>query len=77
MNWVHYDYWEGVCAIDWHLEKQQAVYYVIVAFMVCFILPAVIMLYCYYWIIKDAKRLSATTIVPSSNMEAAKAAASR
>ena len=45
MQWIHYDYCEVVCAIDWgskHADK-----FVIVAFITCFIAPAVTMLVCY------------------------------
>ena len=41
LHWIHYDYWEVICAIDWQYQKTQAVYYVITACVVCFLLPDV------------------------------------
>ena len=56
LKWVHYDYWEAVCAIDWHGAQEQAVYYVIVACILCFGVPGSIMLYCYFHIIREARK---------------------
>ncbi|ELU10639.1 hypothetical protein CAPTEDRAFT_54000, partial [Capitella teleta] len=61
LGWIHYDYWEVVCAIDW--QKESAVYYVYVAFCVNFALPGLIMLFCYVAIIKEARRLK--RVIPS------------
>ena len=50
MKWIHYDYCEVVCAIDWsspHADK-----FVIVAFITCFLAPAFTMLFCYSVIFK-------------------------
>lgn len=57
VQWVHYDYWEAICAINWQYEKQQAVYYVIVAFIVNFAAPGVVILVCYLLIIHEAHSL--------------------
>ena len=56
LHWVHYDYWEAVCAINWFYQKKQAVYYVISAFTLCFALPGGVMMYCYISIMKEAQR---------------------
>ncbi|XP_042861832.1 beta-3 adrenergic receptor-like [Penaeus japonicus] len=42
-RWVRYDKWEAVCAIDW-FTYSEALIYVLVAFVVCFSLPAVFIL---------------------------------
>ncbi|XP_062603418.1 5-hydroxytryptamine receptor 1A-alpha-like [Saccostrea cucullata] len=55
LRWVEYDYWEAICAIQWHRERQQAVYYVVIAFLLCFLLPGVILIINYYKIIKQVK----------------------
>ena len=55
-HWIHYDYWEGVCAIDWFYQKAQAIYYVITACVLCFAVPGVIMIYCYVCIMREAHR---------------------
>ena len=64
LHWIHYDYWEVICAIDWQYEKKQAVYYVITACIVCFLLPAFIMLFCYTNIIRHARKVAQS--VPAS-----------
>ena len=68
LHWIHYDYWEVICAIDWQYEKKQAVYYVITACIVCFLLPAFIMLFCYTNIIRHARKVaqSVPTLGPTS-----------
>ena len=73
LHWIHYDYWEVICAIDWQYEKKQAVYYVITARVDCFLLPAFIMLFCYTNIIRHARKVAQSiptmgqTSVPQSN----------
>lgn len=42
-RWVRYDRWEAVCAIDW-FTYSEALIYVLVAFVVCFSVPAVFIL---------------------------------
>ncbi|XP_063591911.1 beta-4C adrenergic receptor-like [Penaeus indicus] len=42
-RWVRYDRWEAVCAIDW-FTYSEALIYVLVAFFVCFSVPAVFIL---------------------------------
>ena len=58
LKWVQYDYWEGICAIDWFIQKTQAVYYVITAFMLCFALPGVGMTFNYLKIAYAARKTS-------------------
>lgn len=45
LRWIHYDYCEAVCAIDWSSEGADK--FVIVAFVTCFITPALTMVVCY------------------------------
>ena len=47
-----------VCAIQWHKERDQALYYVIVAFILCFLLPGVVLAICYIKILKEVKKSS-------------------
>lgn len=56
MGWVHYDYWEAVCAIRWQDGGRQVQYYVIIACILCFLVPGGIMLFCYAHIIKQARQ---------------------
>ncbi|CAD5115154.1 DgyrCDS4157 [Dimorphilus gyrociliatus] len=51
-GWVHYDYWEAICAIDWNMEG--TVIYVIAAFTMCFAIPFVGLVFIYSSIIKAA-----------------------
>ena len=49
-DWIHYDYTELVCAIDWFSEGADT--YVIIAFITCFLTPALTMLISYSVILK-------------------------
>lgn len=51
-GWVHYDYWEAICAIDWDMEG--AVTYVVAAFTLCFAVPFFGLVFIYASIIKAA-----------------------
>lgn len=55
LGWVEYDYWEAICAIQWQKEQKQAVYYVVIAFILCFLLPGLILIFNYYLIIKQVR----------------------
>lgn len=55
LRWVEYDYWEAICAIQWQKQKDEAVYYVVVAFLLCFLIPGLILIFNYYRIIKQVK----------------------
>ena len=56
-QWVVYDYWEVVCAIDWDQHRDHGgLIYVIVAFIACFIIPGGVMLYCYGRIFRESSR---------------------
>ncbi|KAK6182200.1 hypothetical protein SNE40_009932 [Patella caerulea] len=46
-HWIEFDYWEVICAISWYKEREQALYYVIFAFLLCFLLPGLVLAYCY------------------------------
>jgi hypothetical protein len=60
-DWIAYDYWEMVCAIQWAAKGVPALIYVIIAFILCFLLPGVILVWAYYkvtnclfwWVRKD------------------------
>ena len=56
LGWVNYDYWEAICAIQWHLYQPGTVIYVIAAFALCFLGPGLILCYCYVKIIKEVKK---------------------
>lgn len=77
LHWVHYDYWEGVCAINWQHHQQQSVYYVIVACVLCFGVPGFVMIYCYVHIIREARKCqrliqpTCANMPISSNLKAA------
>ncbi|XP_038069359.1 alpha-2Da adrenergic receptor-like [Patiria miniata] len=56
-RWVVYDYWEVVCAIDWDTYSQEgALTYVILAFLFCFLVPAIVMTFCYTKICRVARQ---------------------
>ncbi|XP_067938801.1 D(1) dopamine receptor-like [Watersipora subatra] len=57
MQWIHYDYCEIVCAIDW--SSKHADKFVIAAFITCFIVPASTMLVCYTVIFKKSMAYTA------------------
>ncbi|XP_064623913.1 alpha-2Db adrenergic receptor-like [Lineus longissimus] len=61
LDWVQYDYWEIVCAIDW-FHDTHTLYYVLVAFILCFAIPGGVLIYCYTSIARTAKRLAANTV---------------
>lgn len=52
-KWIEYDYWEGVCAIDWFKPDTGIMFYVIFANLFCFILPACIMIFSYFGIMRE------------------------
>ncbi|XP_046342695.1 alpha-2Db adrenergic receptor-like [Haliotis rufescens] len=54
-RWVKYDYWEAICAIQWHKQREKALYYVIIAFIMCFLVPGLILIICYCQILKTIK----------------------
>jgi hypothetical protein len=56
LNWIKYDYWEITCAIQWHQENDNAIYYVIVAFIVCFLVPGLVLAFNYIKILREAKK---------------------
>ena len=57
-KWVVYDYWEIVCAIDWDSYRDHGgLTYVIVAFILCFLVPASVMTISYIKIYRAATGL--------------------
>ena len=57
-KWIQYDYWEYVCAIEWHEQRQKALYYVIMAFLCCFLIPGLILMALYCRVLKVAHEKS-------------------
>ncbi|XP_033735472.1 5-hydroxytryptamine receptor 1-like [Pecten maximus] len=58
LQWIQYDYWEAVCAIQWQQEKKQAVYYVVTAFLLCFFLPGLALVVNYFLVVREVRRAS-------------------
>ncbi|XP_069119281.1 histamine H2 receptor-like [Argopecten irradians] len=56
LQWIQYDYWEAVCAIQWQQEKEQAVYYVVTAFLLCFFLPGLALVVNYFLVVREVRR---------------------
>ncbi|KAK0042484.1 octopamine receptor 1 [Biomphalaria pfeifferi] len=54
-RWIEYDYWEVICAIEWQKNNLKTLNYVIVAFILCFLSPGVIMAVAYTKVMKVAK----------------------
>ncbi|XP_033629930.1 alpha-2Db adrenergic receptor-like [Asterias rubens] len=66
-NWVVFDYWEVVCAINWDAYSQEgALSYVITAFIFCFLIPAIVMTLCYTKICRVAKEKSVVPEIAAS-----------
>lgn len=59
LDWVHYDYHEMVCAINWWHDGSlnSILVYVVVAFVVCFAAPCIVICYSYVIIIAAARKL--------------------
>lgn len=55
-DWVEYDYWEITCAIQWHKKGDDAIYYVVVAFLLCFLGPGLVLAFNYIKILREAKK---------------------
>ncbi|KAI0237883.1 hypothetical protein LSAT2_011490, partial [Lamellibrachia satsuma] len=64
LHWNHYDYWEVICAVDWIHET--AIYYVIIACIVCFLLPGGTMIFCYTNVIRQAKKCGSIQAMPTN-----------
>lgn len=54
-GWVAFDYWEAICAIQWHLYRPDTILYVVLAFLLCFLIPGIVLIYCYSKIVKEVK----------------------
>ena len=68
-TWVVYDYWEVVCAIDWdNYSHDGAQTYVTIAFVVCFLIPTCVMVFCYIKISIAASASSARQPQHSRNI---------
>ncbi|CAG5115465.1 unnamed protein product [Candidula unifasciata] len=53
-HWIRFDYWEAVCAIEWHEDRQHVLLFVTVGFSLCFVLPSVILIIAYSKVMKIA-----------------------
>ena len=53
-RWIEYDYWEVVCAIQWYKHQEEAVHYVIIAFVTCFVIPGLILAVSYCQVLRLA-----------------------
>ncbi|KAK7507018.1 hypothetical protein BaRGS_00001869 [Batillaria attramentaria] len=56
-NWIEYDYWEATCAIQWHIYGNPVLIYVIVAFILCFLLPGVLLTVAYCKVFSEVKKI--------------------
>lgn len=57
LGWISYDYWEAVCAIGW-FSHHGTFTYVIVAFCVCFVVPAFFILWSNRVIISTSRNVA-------------------
>ena len=69
LDWVQYDYWEGVCAIGWFQHRGTGLY-VIVAFCVCFLVPASLIVWSNHGIVRTSHRVSRRHGAPSKTGDA-------
>lgn len=67
LNWVDFDYWEAICAIQWHLYRPSSIIYVVCAFIMCFLGPGIILIYCYTFIISEVKKQKSHVVVQTTN----------
>lgn len=70
LNWVDFDYWEAICAIQWHLFRPSTVIYVVAAFLLCFLGPGGVLVYCYAVIISEVKKQKSHLVAQTSNQKA-------
>lgn len=56
-DWVEYDYWEAVCAIQWYKEQPNAIIYVVVAFIICFFVPGIVLVLAYSQVLRAANKI--------------------
>lgn len=69
-DWIEYDYHEITCAIQWHKNGDNAIYYVVVAFILCFLGPGLVLGFNYIKILREAKKkmkIWAVTLQTSKN----------
>ena len=59
LGWIHYDYWEAICAVDWFEQQPEALIFVGVAFPTCFLMPGLIMLYSYSCVLRVVSKSKA------------------
>ncbi|XP_045186308.2 octopamine receptor beta-3R-like [Mercenaria mercenaria] len=62
-GWVAFDYWEAICAIQWHSYRPDSTVYVVIAFLICFLIPGMVLVYCYSKILKEVKNQKAQITV--------------
>lgn len=46
-HWIIFDYWEAVCAIAWHEDREHVLLFVTVGFSLCFALPSAVLIIAY------------------------------
>lgn len=69
-GWVAFDYWEAICAIQWHSYQPDTIVYVVLAFLFCFLIPGIILIYCYSKILKEVKNQKAQATINTGNIRA-------
>ncbi|XP_022080525.1 beta-2 adrenergic receptor-like [Acanthaster planci] len=64
LDWVQYDNYEIICAIDWETGDfgTSAIVYTTTAFVICFLTPAAVMVYSYWGVFKVARRHAARVL---------------
>ncbi|XP_060574807.1 octopamine receptor beta-3R-like [Ruditapes philippinarum] len=62
-GWVAFDYWEAICAIQWHNYRPDSIIYVVLAFLLCFLIPGIVLIYCYSKILQEVKKQKAQVAI--------------
>lgn len=60
LQWTNYNYWEAICAIQWFEERPGTIYYVVLAFIFCFLGPGLLLIKNYLGIVKAVKQMTST-----------------
>lgn len=55
-GWVLFDYWEAVCGIQWHRYRSETILYLALAFFLCFLIPGLVLIYCYSKILQEVNQ---------------------
>lgn len=54
-GWVLFDYWEAICGLQWHRYRSEAILYLAFTFLLCFLIPGIVLIYCYSKILHEVK----------------------